>query len=347
MAERVVVGISGGVDSAVAAYLLKKQGLEVIGITFKFTDTFDATDAIEVAKSLEIEHHIVDYRKEFKERVMDVFLNEYKKGLTPNPCVICNRYVKMNFLYEQMKEYNCEYLATGHYAKILDSKLYRSADLNKDQTYFLSSVPQKIIARLILPLEGINKEEVRKIATSANLVVASKKDSTDVCFITSTFKDYMEQHLEETPGDIVNIENNEVLGQHKGLSFHTIGQRKGLGIGTTDKLFVVGKNPEKNILYVALGENNDYLTSDSCLLKNINIISYHHPSFATAKFRYRSKEVPVSIEYVNENEIKVSYLEPTKGVTPGQNCAIYMGEECIGGGTITEVYKNNEKLWYL
>ena len=129
---------------------------------------------------------------------MDVFLNEYKKGLTPNPCVICNRYVKMNFLYEQMKEYNCDYLATGHYAKILDSKLYRSADLNKDQTYFLSSVPHNIIARLVLPLEGINKEEVRKIAAGANLAVATKKDSTDVCFITSTFKDYMEEHLDET-----------------------------------------------------------------------------------------------------------------------------------------------------
>lgn len=348
MAKKVVIGMSGGVDSSVAAYLLKKQGYEVIGISFKFIDTFDDTDAKNVCKKLEIEHHTLDYKKEFKENVIDNFINEYKNGITPNPCVICNKFVKMKFLYDEMKRLNADYIATGHYAKISGDKLYRSEDLNKDQTYFLCQVPLEIISRLILPLEGIVKKEVREIAESIGLEVANKKDSTDVCFINSKFKEYMEENVNKEPGDIINIKTNEVLGQHRGLPFYTIGQRRGLDIGGTDgRMFVVGKDIDKNILYVQIGNDEDYLISDECILKDINIISYHHPTFVTAKFRYRSKEIPASIEYLENNEIRVIYKDGAKSITPGQTCALYIGEECIGGGIIKEVYKNGEKLWYL
>lgn len=348
MSKRVVIGMSGGVDSSVAAILLQKQGYEVIGITFRFIDDFDDKDAKEVCEKLGIEHHTVDYRKEFKELIIDKFINDYKKGITPNPCVECNKHVKIKFLYEQMEKYNCDYMATGHYAKILDNKLYRSADLNKDQTYFLSEVPLKMISKLIFPLEGLSKDEVRSIAQDNNLRVANKKDSTDVCFISSKFREFMEENIKTVPGDIINIETKEVIGKHKGLSFYTIGQRRGLDIGgTSGRTYVVGKDTIKNILYIAIGDTNEYLMSDECIVENLNLISYHHPTFLTAKLRYRSKEIPVEIEYLENNEARIKYHEGGAGVTPGQTCALYLGEECIGGGTIKEIRKNNERLWYL
>lgn len=345
--KKVVIGMSGGVDSSVAAYLLKKDGYEVIGISFRFIDDFNDTDAKNVCEKLGIEHHTIDYRESFKKEVIDTFVNDYKKGITPNPCVMCNRYVKLNYLYEQMKNFNADFIATGHYAKIKGDKLYRSADLNKDQTYFLSLVPLKIISRLIFPLEGIEKTKVREIAEEIGLDVAHKKDSFDVCFITDKFKDFMKENIKSKPGKIIDVETKEIIGEHKGLAFYTIGQRRGLDIGGTEgRLFVVGKDIDENILYVGMGET-DYLISDECVLKNINLISYHHPSFATAKFRYRSKELPVIIEYLENEEIKLTYSSGAKGVTPGQTCAIYMGEECIGGGIIKTVRKDNQDLWYL
>jgi len=345
--KKVLIGISGGVDSSVAALLLKKQGYEVVGLTFVFTDEFDTADAISVCEKIGIKHYIVDYRKEFKETVIDSFINDYKRGITPNPCVLCNKEVKFNFLYQKMLEYDCDYIATGHYAKIIDSKLYKSSDLNKDQTYFLAQLSHEKLKKLLLPLEGITKDQVREIARKHNLINADRKDSTDVCFITSSFKDYMNNKSNNKKGHIVNIDTNEIIGEHNGLTYYTIGQRRGLDIGgNNDRMFVVGKNIDKNILYVALGSNNDYLISDSCIIDNVNFNITERPSKCSAKFRYRSQEYPVTLEYLDDKKILVKY-DKIKSITPGQACVLYSSDKCIGGGTIKTICKDNKKIWYI
>ena len=345
--KKVIVGISGGVDSSVAALLLKKQGYEVIGLTFIFTDNFDSDDAVKVCDALGIQHHIIDYREEFKNTVINSFINDYNRGITPNPCVLCNKEVKFNFLYKKMLEYNCDYIATGHYARIIDGKLYKSDDLNKDQTYFLARLSEEQLSRLLLPLEGITKEKVREIAKENNLINANKKDSTDVCFITGNFREYMDSMITNVEGDIVDISTNRVVGKHTGLTKYTIGQRKGLNIGgASDRLFVVGKNVNKNILYVALGDNNEYLYSTSCILIDVNFNCDIRPNKCLAKFRYRSSDILVELDYLDDNTVEVKYNQ-TKGVTPGQACVFYIDDMCIGGGIIDTVKKNDEKLWYL
>ena len=346
--KKVLLGMSGGVDSTVAAILLKEQGYEVVGITFKFVDNFNAYDAIEVAKKLNIEHHILDYTNTFKEKVIDKFINDYNSGLTPNPCILCNREVKFKFLYDNMIKYNCDFIATGHYARIIDGKLYKSSDLNKDQTYFLSQLSNKQLSKLLLPLEGINKEKVREIANKYNLINANKKDSYDVCFITDKFKDFMNRGIKSTIGNVIDVKTKNIIGKHNGLNKYTIGQRKGLNIGgTSDRLYVVGKDIEKNILYVSLGNDSEYLISTSCILKNVNLINKNNLTNIKAKFRYRQIETEVTIEYIEDNKIKVNYPNGIKAVTPGQICAFYNNDECLGSGIIEYVMKDNNKLWYL
>lgn len=337
---KVVIGISGGVDSSVAAAILLEKGYEVIGVTFKFTKNFDESDAINVCKKLNIEHHILDYQDIFKEKVIDNFINDYKKGLTPNPCILCNREIKFNFLYKCMLDYNCDYIATGHYAKIIDGKLYKSIDINKDQTYFLSQLTNEQLNKLILPLEGITKEKVRELANKYNLSTADKKDSYDICFITNTFKEFMQKEIKPNPGKVINIENNEVIGTHIGLNNYTIGQRKGLNIGgTVDRMYVVDKDIENNILYITIGDNNEYLYSTSCLITNVNIINKEKLDNLKAKFRYRQTEIDVKIKFIDNSNLIVSYPTGVKSVTLGQVCALYNENECIGGGIIKQVFK--------
>lgn len=346
--KRVVVGISGGVDSSVAAVLLQKQGYEVVGVTFKFIDNFDDTDAKAVCDKLNIEHHTIDYRNIFKEKVIDRFINDYNEGITPNPCFICNRFVKFNFLYDAMKEFNCDYFATGHYAKIENGKLYKSVDLNKDQTYFISNVKKEQLNHVLFPLEGIDKAKVREIALENGLINASKKDSTDVCFINDNFRSYMDENIKNTAGDVVDVESLEVIGKHDGLNKYTIGQRKGLNIGgNKDRIFVVGKDLEKNILYIASGDNNDFLLTDSALIENVNWISDKKVDSCMAKFRYRQQENEVKLEFLDDNKLRVYYPQKIKSVTPGQAAVFYLDNECLGGGVIKEVYKDNKKVWYL
>ena len=348
MKKRVLVGMSGGVDSSVAALLLLEQGYEVVGLTFKFTEEFDCNDAISVSNTLGIEHHVIDYRSVFRETVIDKFINDYNSGITPNPCILCNREVKFNFLYQNMKKFNCDYIATGHYAKVIDGKLYKSVDLRKDQTYFLAQLTNEQLSHLLLPLEGIEKDVVREKARRCGLEVADKKDSTDVCFITNKFREFMSDKLDNMPGDVIDVATNKVIGKHNGLRSYTIGQRKGLNIGgTADRMYVVGKDMNKNILYIALGDDTDYLVSTSCLLENINLINKDMIKNAKAKFRYRQDEIDVEIDYVDDKYIIVNYPDGVKAVTPGQACVFYNGDECLGGGIIKEVRKNNERLWYL
>jgi len=348
MKKKVAVGISGGVDSSVAAVLLQKEGYEVVGITFRFTEDFDSTDAVLVCEKLGIEHHVIDYRKEFKDKVIDKFIDDYKQGITPNPCVMCNRYVKLNFLYEQMLKHKCDYMATGHYAKLINGKLYKSLDENKDQTYFLCEMTKNQLSSILFPLEGIDKARVREIAEENNLINASKKDSTDVCFINNTFKSYIKENIKDNKGDVIDLSTNKKVGEHNGLFHYTIGQRRGLNIGgNSDRMFVVGKDINKNILYVATEDSDSFLTSTSCVLEDANIFTKEIDfDNLTAKFRYRQNEVPVSIELMDENKILVKY-EGVKSVTPGQVCAIYSDDLCIGGGVIKEVMKDGKKLWYL
>lgn len=346
--KKVIVGLSGGVDSATAAALLKEQGYEVIGVTFVFTEDFNPSDAINVSKKLNIEHHIIEYKDLFKEKVINKFINDYKSGITPNPCILCNKEVKFNFLYHQMQQLNCDYIATGHYAKIIDGSLFKSADLKKDQTYFLAQLTKEQLSKLILPLEGITKDKVREIARKYGLEVADKKDSTDVCFITTNFKEYINKQIENKIGDVVDVKSNKKIGEHTGLMQYTIGQRKGLNLGGQDeKIYVVGKELDKNILYVAYGDDNEYLISTSAIIERINWISTSKPEKCVAKFRYRQPESEVEIEYLEDGNIHVKYPQGIKAVTPGQACVFYLGEECLGGGIIKEVQKNSQKLWYL
>ena len=340
--------MSGGVDSSAAVILLQNMGYEVVGLTFQFIDDFDPTDAIEVAKKLGIEHHVADYRKEFKKEVIDEFISDYSIGLTPNPCVHCNKVCKFKFLFDNMEKYNCDYIATGHYANLKDNKLYKSVDDNKDQSYFLYNLPKDKLNKIIFPLEGLTKDQVREVADSKELVNAHKKDSFDVCFINGSFNKYMFEKVQQHQGDVINIDTNEVIGKHKGLMYYTIGQRRGLDIGGTEnRMFVVGKDIEKNILYVCIGDDNDYLISDSCIITDVNLLTDEKITTCNIKTRYRQKDIPAEIEYLDNNELLIKYPEGLKRVTPGQACVLYNGDECLGGGIIKEVRKDNKKLWYL
>ena len=261
---------------------------------------------------------------------------------------MCNKYIKFDMFIKEALKLGADYIATGHYALLEDGKLKKAYDLNKDQTYFLAQVPKEKFKNVIFPLGKIDKPEVRKIALKYNLITAKKKDSTGICFIGErNFKNFLENYLPNIPGKIVNIDTNEVLGEHIGLMYYTIGQRRGLNVGgTLDRLFVVGKDLNKNILYVAIGDENEKLKSDMAIIDNINWLSDSKPNKCMAKFRYRQNDNPVELIY-HDDYIVVKYPQRIKAVTPGQACVLYLDDECIGSGIIKEVYKNNEKLWYL
>lgn len=365
---KVVIGMSGGVDSSVAAYLLKKQGYEVIGLFMRNWDASinndimgnptlnnnicpqeqDYNDAKSVCDSLNIPLYRIDFVKEYWDYVFTYFLDELKKGRTPNPDIMCNKYIKFDLFIKEAKRLGADYIATGHYARMEEGYLKRGIDNNKDQTYFLSQLTKEQLTNVLFPVGDLVKDEVRKIAEEINLSTAKKKDSTGICFIGErNFKEFLKNYLPNQKGDIVNIETNEKVGEHIGLMYYTIGQRRGLDVGgTMDKMFVVGKNLKENILYIALGEDNEYLYSDSCIVESVNFNCELRPTKCTAKFRYRQKDNNVEIEYLDNSELLVKY-NGVKSVTPGQACVFYQEDICIGGGIIKEVRKNNKKLWYL
>ncbi len=366
--KKVVIGMSGGVDSSVAAIILQKQGYEVIGLFMRNWDSLadgelngpttssgicpqeeDYNDAKAVCDALNIPLYRKDFVKEYWDYVFTYFLDELKEGRTPNPDIMCNKYIKFDMFLKEAERLGADYIATGHYARLKDGKLLRGVDRNKDQTYFLSQVSSEQFKNVLFPIGDMEKSEVRKIAEEYHLITARKKDSTGICFIGErNFKNFLKNYLPNQPGDVVNIDTNEVIGKHIGLMNYTIGQRRGLNIGgEKDKMFVVGKDLSKNILYISLGEDNDYLISTSCLVDNMNYLGEEKITNCTAKFRYRQEDVPVTLEWLNEKEVLVRYPEGVKSVTPGQACVFYNGEECLGGGIIKEVRKNDTKLWYL
>lgn len=361
---KVVVGISGGVDSAVSALLLKQEGYEVVGLFMKNWDSNinndkegitdgicpqeqDFKDAKSVCDYLGIPLYRVDFIKEYWDTVFTYFLEELKKGRTPNPDIMCNKYIKFDLFKKEAKKLGADYIATGHYARIENGRLLRGIDNNKDQTYFLSQVKPSEFKDVLFPVGGLTKPEVRQIALEAGLPVAEKKDSTGICFIGERhYQDFISNYLKGKEGDIVDIDTLEIIGKHKGLMNYTIGQRRNVGLsGDAKRHYVCGKNVEKNILYVAFGDDNKYLLSNEAVIEDMNYISDLKPAFATCKFRYRGEDVPISIEY-NGNEVTLKY-ESAKAVTPGQACVIYLGSEVIAGGIIKEVRKDGEKLWYL
>ena len=297
---------------------------------------------------LDIPLHRVDFIKEYWDNVFKYFLSELEKGRTPNPDLLCNKYIKFSLFKKEALKLGADYIATGHYARIKDNKLLRAVDLNKDQTYFLADVPLDGFKNVLFPIGDLTKSEVRKIAEDENIVVAHKKDSTGICFIGErNYQKFIKNYLKENKGPIVDVKTKKVIGEHLGLMNYTIGQRRNVGIsGNLERHFVCGKDVKNNILYVTIGDE-EYLYSDACLITDVNFISSVHPTFCTAKFRYRGEDVPVELEYLEFNKILVKYSTKAKSVTPGQACVLYLGEECLGCGFIDTVYKNNEKLWYL
>ena len=262
---------------------------------------------------------------------------------------MCNKYIKFDMFAKEAKKLGADYIATGHYARLVDHKLLRGVDSNKDQTYFLSQVSREQFENVLFPIGDMEKSEVRKIAEEYHLITAKKKDSTGICFIGErNFKNFLKNYLPNMPGDVIDIDTQKIVGKHIGLMNYTIGQRRGLNIGgMDDKMFVVGKGLEKNVLYICLGEDNEYLISTSCLVEDVNYLGDEKVIDCTAKFRYRGEDVPVKLEWLSKEEVVVSYPQGVKAVTPGQACVFYQNEQCLGGGIIKEVRKNNQKLWYL
>lgn len=358
--KTVVIGMSGGVDSSVAAYLLKKEGYNVIGLFMRNWDSVinndylgnpnldndicpqevDYNDAVEVCKKLDIPLHRVDFVKEYWDNVFTYFLDELNKGRTPNPDVMCNKYIKFDAFFKKAKELGADYIATGHYARVIDGKLCKAVDDNKDQSYFLAYVDKNKFKEVLFPIGELTKPMVRKIAVELDLVTARKKDSTGICFIGErNFRNFLKNYLPNMPGDIVDIETKEVLGRHIGLMYYTLGQRRGLNLGGNElKHYVCEKDLKNNILYVANGDENKYLFTTSALIENFNFLTDDRPSQCNCKFRYRQKDVSVNVEYLEDNMIKVSYTN-VKAVTPGQFCVLYDNDVCLGGGIIKETFK--------
>lgn len=357
---RVVVGISGGVDSSVAAYLLKEQGHDVIGLFMvnweeqdgQCTAEDDFEDVKRVCTKIGIPYFSVNYAKEYYERVFTYFLEEYKKGRTPNPDVLCNREVKFGPFLEQAIKLGADKIATGHYAKKIekDGKFYlaKADDLNKDQSYFLNQLNQKQLAAVVFPLENIDKPKVREIAKALELSTAEKKDSTGICFIGErNFKKFLQGFLPAQKGKILDLEGNQV-GMHDGLMYYTLGQRRGLNIGgraggNGQRWFVVKKDLENNILYVTQGED-DMLYSDGLYASGMNWIPEipaEKEFECLAKFRYRQPDQKVKVTILSEKEIKVDFAERQRAITPGQFVVLYTDDGlCLGGGSIDRSFNN-------
>lgn len=374
MKQKVLLGLSGGVDSAVAAYLLKEQGYDVTCAFMRNWDSFanndilgnptiqddvcpqeqDYLDAKAVADALELPLLRVDFVKEYWDNVFTHFLEEYGKGRTPNPDILCNKFIKFAAFMEYANKLGFDTLATGHYAQVKHEKdhslMLRGADKNKDQTYFLCQVSEDALRHTIFPIGHLNKHEVREIAERMNLKsVAEKKDSTGICFIGErNFREFLQNYLPCKEGDIVDIETLDVVGRHSGVLYYTIGQRKGLGIGgNKGPWFVVGKDVKKNILYVTNGSESEWLYSDSCIVSGVNWLDSNKPASdykCTAKFRYRQKDNDVIIRFIDDTTVFVRYPQLVSSVTSGQEAVFYQNEVCLGGGVIEDVFKNGNSL---
>ena len=346
--KKVLLGMSGGVDSSVSALLLQQKGYEVIGTTLELfsgsscADPNTSKESKNMCDSLQISHHIYNCKEEFKKHVIEDFIHCYANCKTPNPCIECNRYLKFGIMWEKAKELECDYIATGHYAKTEYSEKYgrwvlkKSNAGKKDQSYVLWNIPKEIIGHILFPLaEFEDKEQIREIARHNNLKVANKPDSEDICFIPDgNYKKFLEENSNIKPrqGNIVNSKG-EILGKHTGLYNYTIGQRKGLGISHSTPLFVLGFNPAKN--EVIVGEENE-LYKKEIVVTDINLLLVDEiiePIEVDVKTRYSSKVAKAQIMQ-NGNKIKVIFYEPQRAITPGQSAVFYIDDIVLGGGKI-------------
>lgn len=351
--KRVLVAMSGGVDSSVAAALLVEQGYEVIGATMQVWDytscditegngtccsSLDVDDARSVADKLGIPFYVLNCEAKFKNAVIDPFLKAYLQGQTPLPCVNCNTYLKFDHLIRKMKELNCDYLATGHYAKVIDNKIVTSADDWKDQTYFLFTIDPAIIPNILFPLGDLKKPQVREIAEAKGLSVARKKDSTGICFIGDKgYGKFIEEQipaaiLKSKKGFIKRYPEGEVLGSHEGIHHYTYGQSKGLGLTYHEKLFVIKVDTKDNTVWVG---DEKYLFGDE-----VDVVDFHHLTDVEdgghydIKIRYQQKGSPAQI-FKTANGYKIKFLSPQRAITPGQAAVVYKHNALIGGGWIT------------
>lgn len=354
--KKVVVGMSGGVDSSVAAYLLKEQGYDVIGVTMQIWQDEETDiqaekggccglsavdDARRVAQQIGIPYYVMNFKAPFKEKVIDYFISEYEAGRTPNPCIACNRYVKWESLLKRSLEIGADYIATGHYARIreMDSGRYtliKSVTEEKDQTYALYNLTQEQLSRTLMPIGEYSKNEVREIAKNAGLSIASKPDSQDICFVPDgKYGDFILNNSSKNilPGNFVDTKGN-ILGRHKGIVHYTVGQRKGLDIALGERMYVLGIHSETN--EVVLGKDNE-LWTNYILVKDFNYMSIENlpeEMSVIAKIRYNHKGAKAILRKIDEQYMECIFEEPQRAPTPGQALVCYQDNYVVGGGTI-------------
>lgn len=371
--SKVIVGLSGGVDSSVALIKLLEAGYNVEAMYMRNWDSAvnndvlgnpdllddvcpqerDYQDAKMVAKQLGIKLYRVDFIEEYWNSVFEHFLSEYRKNRTPNPDILCNKEIKFKTFLDKALELGADYIAMGHYARVIHdgdkNYLLRGVDQNKDQSYFLSQLTSSQLAKALFPIGDMEKPEVRELARKFNLVVADKKDSTGVCFIGErNFKEFLMNYLPACPGDIVST-SGKVVGKHDGVMYYTIGQRRGLHIGGPgDAWFVCGKDTLKNQLIVGQGSDTELLYANRVILTDVNIINgtFQNGQAMTAKFRYRQPDEEITVYWLDDKTLEVRCKRPVKAITPGQACVFYDGEYCLGGGTIDQVYMNETRRKY-
>ncbi len=360
--KKVIIGMSGGVDSSVSAFILQQQGYQVEGLFMKnweedddtdyCTAAADLADAQAVADKLGMRLHKINFAAEYWDNVFEHFLNEYKAGRTPNPDILCNKEIKFKaFLEYAAEDLGADYIATGHYVRRSgddnNAQLLRGLDANKDQSYFLYTLSHKQVGQSLFPVGDIEKPIVRQIAEDLGLATAKKKDSTGICFIGERkFKDFLARYLPAQPGEIRTVEG-KVVGRHDGLMYHTLGQRKGLGIGgvkglSEDPFYVVEKDLINNVLVVAQGHDNSALLSSGLIATQLHWVDrqpIRENLRCTVKTRYRQTDIACEIQPMGDDTIRVIFDEPQIAVTPGQSAVFYQGEVCLGGGVIEEQLK--------
>ncbi len=353
MQKTVVIGMSGGVDSSVAALLLKQQGYRVLGLFMKnweeknehgqCTSAQDYEDVARVCHVLDIPYYTVNFAKEYWDSVFSDCIEGFKKGYTPNPDILCNREIKFKALFNKAKELGGDYLATGHYCRVGEKEglyqLLKGSDPGKDQSYFLYTIKSAILSQVLFPIGHLPKSQVRELARQAGLPTSEKKDSTGICFIGERdFKQFLGQYIDFKPGYFETMQGS-IVGTHDGAPFYTIGQRKGLGIGGPgDAWFVVGKDMERNVVFVEQGANNAQLfTSQLCATDFSWVSPLGQPPLPYAclsKIRYRQEDKPCTIESMEEGRALIRFPEPQRAVTPSQSIVFYDGDVCLGGGVI-------------